>query len=129
MRRSTGNPLAAALVATLLAACAPAAAPSGAAAPDATTIVATTTAFTGWYTQQGGSAQLRPCGGETAFQVANGEALTARARDFGLQDGDPVYVKVHGVRSGAALRVERVDQFGSPIPIRDCPMGGTTIQG
>ena len=128
MRTSTGNSLATSLAATLLAACTPAAAPSGA-APDATTVVATTTAFTGWYTQQGGSAQLRPCGGESAFQVANGEALTARAREFGLQDGDPVYVKVHAVRSGAALRVERVDQFGSPTPVRDCPMGGMSIQG
>ena len=125
MHTSTRHLLVASLAATLLAACAPGAVPSGD-APDPT---ATATAFTGWYTQQGGSAQLRPCGSETAFQVANGEALTARARDFGLQDGDPVYVKVHGARSGAALRVERVDQFGSPTPVRDCPMGGMSIQG
>ncbi|MEO6155877.1 MAG: hypothetical protein ABIP16_09155 [Thermomonas sp.] len=126
MRTSTGNSLAVSLAAIMLAACAPANIPSSAA--PVTTATSTTTAFTGWYTQQGGSAELRPCGGATALQVDNGEALAARARDFGLQDGDPVYVKVHGMRSGGALRVERVDQFGSPTPIRDCPMGGTMIQ-
>lgn len=122
MRISTGNCLAASLVATMLAACAPATIPSSA------TPAASDAAVTGWYTQQGGSAQLRPCGDATALQVDNGAALAARARDFDLQDGDPVYVKVHGMRSGAALRLERVDQFGSPTPIRDCPMGGTMIQ-
>lgn len=127
MRRSICNSLVASLAAILLTACAPATVPSGA-APHATTI-ATTKAVTGWYTQQDGSAQLRPCGGATALQVDNGKALVARARDFGLQDGDPVYVKVHGVRTGTTLHVERIDQFGSPTPVRDCPMGGTTIQG
>lgn len=122
MRTSTGNCLAASLAATMLAACAPASIPSGAEP------AASAAAITGWYTQQGGSARLRPCDDATALQVDNGAALAARARDFGLQDGDPIYVKIHGVRNGAALRVERVDQFGSPTPIRDCQMGGTMIQ-
>ncbi len=126
MRPSTANSLVASLAATLLIACAPANIPSSVAPADTTVA---TTAFTGWYTQQDGSAQLRPCGGAIALQVDNAEALTARAREFGLQDGDPVYVKVHGMRSGAALRVDRVDQFGSPTPIRDCPMGGLSTQG
>ena len=126
MRTAIANSLAASLAVILLGACAPAAMPSGD-APNATP-VASSTAFSGWYTQQRGIAQLRPCGGAAALQVDNGEALAARARKFGLQNGDPVYVKVHGVRSGTTLRVEQVDQFGSPTPIRDCPMGGTMIQ-
>lgn len=122
MHTSTGNCLFVSLAATVLAACAPAPIPSSA-APAASAV-----AVTGWYTQQGAVAQLRPCGDATALQVDNGAALAARARDFGLQDGDPIYVKIHGVRDGAALRLEQVDQFGSPTPIRDCPMGGTMIQ-
>ncbi|MDQ3161109.1 MAG: hypothetical protein M3Q51_08855 [Pseudomonadota bacterium] len=122
MQTSTGNCLAVALAAAMLAACAPAPTPSSAPA-DASAV-----AVSGWYTQQGDSAQLRPCGDATALQVENGEALAARARDFGLQDGDPIYVKIHGVRNGAKLRLERVNQFGSPTPILDCPMGGTMIQ-
>ena len=123
MYTSIGTLLAASLAATQLVACAPATIPSDAA------LVGSTASFVGWYTQQAGKAELRPCGGATALQVDNGAALAARARDFGLLDGDPVYVKVHGVRSGTALRVSQVDQFGSPTPIRDCPMGGTSIQG
>lgn len=55
--------------------------------------------------------------------------LQARAKSFGLQDDTPVYVKllarVSDARSSAKkVDVVRVEQFGSPTPVRDCGMTG-----
>lgn len=81
----------------------------------------------GWYTQQGARASFQPCGEET-LEVVDGADLRRRARDFGLQDGDPVYVRLLGTRAGSQFQFDRVSQFGSPLPVRDCTMTGTSLQ-
>lgn len=109
-------------LATLAAACAPVQAPpvppeSAAAAPVA-----------GWYVQDASRTLLQPCGAPEGLTVVNGAELRKQAADFGLQPGDPVYVRVVGSRTAGGFRLTRVEQFGSPEPIRDCPMSGTMIQ-
>ena len=77
----------------------------------------------GWYLQEAGAARLLPCGDGDVASVDSGE-LRKRARAFGLEDGDPVYVVVEGRREGTAFRVARVLSFGSDAPVRDCPLTG-----
>ena len=86
------------------------------------------TSLTGWYTQDATRATLQPCAASETLAIANASELHDRAAKFGLQDGDPVYVKVEGTRTDGGFRLQRVEQFGSPTPIRDCPMTGTSIQ-
>ena len=102
-------------LAALPAACAPAG-PSRSAPPTA-----------GWYVQGGADATFQPCGA-AQLRVADGAELRRRAADFGLQDGDPVYVQLLGSQRDGEFHLSRVEQFGSRVPVRDCPMTGTTIQ-
>jgi hypothetical protein len=81
----------------------------------------------GWYVQDGTRATLQPCAAGRLV-VTNGDELRRRAADFGLHDDLPVYVRVSGVRVGDEFRLAGVEQFGSPVPIRNCPMSGTTTQ-
>lgn len=118
------HPLSFSMLAALVVACAPVQAP-----PVATeTPPVASDGVTGWYVQGATHATLQPCGAPEHLVVVDGGELRKRANDFGLQDDLPVYVRVHGSRSGGEFRLARVDQFGSPVPIRDCPMTGTTIQ-
>lgn len=82
----------------------------------------------GWYMQEGERASFQPCGAAQRLVVVGGAALRQRAGDFGLQDGDPVYVRLLGNRQDSEFRLSRLLQFGSPVPVRDCPMTGTVIQ-
>lgn len=111
-------------LAILATACAPVASPPSAASgvPLATEQVA------GWYIQDGSASRLQPCNASEVLTIVDGGALRRQAADFGLQDGDPVYVRLGGARAGPSFRVSRVEQFGSPQPIRDCRMTGTMIQ-
>lgn len=81
----------------------------------------------GWYVQRGGDATFQPCGA-AHLRVANGAEFRRRAADFGLQDGDPVYVRAFGSRRDGEFHMSRIEQFGSTVPVRDCPMTGTMIQ-
>jgi hypothetical protein len=81
----------------------------------------------GWYSQNAKGAIFQPCG-SSPLSIPDSAALRQRARDFDLQDDLPVYVRLRGTRSGTSFEVASVEQFGSPTPIRDCPMSGTTIQ-
>lgn len=81
----------------------------------------------GWYVQRGADATFQPCAA-AQLRVANGAELRRRAAGFGLQDGDPVYVLVSGSQRNGEFHLSRVEQFGSTVPVRDCPMTGTTIQ-
>ena len=81
----------------------------------------------GWYLQRGADATFQPCGA-AQLRVADGAELRRQAADFGLQDGDPVYVQVVGARRDGEFHLSRVEQFGSTVPVRDCPMTGTMIQ-
>lgn len=111
-------PMAFAGLAALASACAPMQASRGAAAAP----------LAGWYVQEAARATLQPCGALQRLAVVNGAELRQRADGFGLQDGDPVYVRVLGSSTDSEFRLDRVEQFGSPTPVRDCPMTGTTIQ-
>lgn len=82
----------------------------------------------GWYVQEDSQARFQPCGAKQRLLVVEGADLRQRAGDFGLQDGDPIYVRLLGSRADGEFRLFRVAQFGSPVPVRDCPMTGTTIQ-
>lgn len=120
----TGFAVLTALSAMLFSGCAPT--PSTAAPPSTTK--AATVALAGWYSQDAARAMLQPCGKAETLVVVNEAGLRERAHTFGLQDGDPVYVRVEGSRDGGSFRLERIDQFGSVTPVRDCAMTGTSIQ-
>lgn len=119
------RPAAIAGLAALGAACAPVQAPSvtPGAAP-----AASAAPVTGWYVQDATRGFLQPCGAPSGLVVVNAGELRKQAAAFGLQPGDPVYVRVQGIRTAGEFRLGRVEQFGSPSPIRDCPMNGTMIQ-
>ena len=119
------RPVSFAGLAALAAACAPVQTPPVA---TETAPAAISTGLAGWYLQNGARATLQPCGAPESLVVIDGLELRRRAAGFDLQDGDPVYVRVDGNRTSAGFRVVRVEQFGSPVPVRDCTMTGTSIQ-
>jgi hypothetical protein len=82
----------------------------------------------GWYTQSSAQAHFQPCGDRESLVVIGDTELRKRAIAFGLQEGLPVYVRLQGVRAAGEFRPSHIEQFGSPTPISDCPMTGTTIQ-
>ncbi|MDQ3039979.1 MAG: hypothetical protein M3Q51_07025 [Pseudomonadota bacterium] len=82
----------------------------------------------GWYVQDAAAARLELCNTPDVLTVVSGDELRKRAADFGLQDGEPIYVRLDGSRAGRSFRVTHVEQFGSPVPITNCRMSGTMIQ-
>lgn len=82
----------------------------------------------GWYVQDAAAARLQLCNEPDVLAVVSGDELRKRAADFGLHDGEPIYVRVDGSRTGARFRLVHVEQFGSPVPITNCQMSGTMIQ-
>lgn len=82
----------------------------------------------GWYVQDAASAHFQPCNAPEALTVISGEELRKRAADFGLQEGEPIYVRLGGARAGGSFRLASVEQFGSAVPITNCRMSGTMIQ-
>jgi Fe2+ transport system protein FeoA len=84
-------------------------------------------ALAGWYMQHAGQGTFQPCGQPQPLQVSVSADLHARATAFGLDEDTPIYVRVTGVVSGSQIAVSHVDQFGSPIPVRNCAMNGVVI--
>jgi len=84
-------------------------------------------AYAGWYMQHAGQGTFQPCGQSQPLQVSASADLPARAKTFGLDEDTPVYVRVTGSVSGSEIAVSRVDQFGSPTPVRNCAMNGVVI--
>jgi|GEM_PF-3311255 len=84
----------------------------------------------GWYTRHAGQGSFQPCGRAQAMLVRQSAELLAATTKFGLDDDTPVYVRLSGVLSADRneISVKKVDQFGSPSPVRDCPMTGLQIQ-
>lgn len=84
----------------------------------------------GWYMQSSGGETFQPCGESAPWRITDDADLRARAKGFGLQDDSPVYVKLVATTSPAdkTVKVERVSQFGSPTPVRDCAMTGVVHQ-
>lgn len=86
--------------------------------------------YAGWYTQHAGQGSFQPCGRSPALLVRESAKLRAEAVKFGLDDDTPVYVRLTGavLADRNEMSVAKVDQFGSPTPVRDCPMSGLQIQ-
>lgn len=80
----------------------------------------------GWYWQQGEQELFQRCGQSEPWTIDRSPVLRERARAFGLEPDMPVYVRVRGTLSPAsgALVVAKVEQFGSPDPVRNCPLTG-----
>jgi hypothetical protein len=119
---STGTPAAA--VGAPAQATPPASPPTSTPAEPAATAAETQA---GWYMEHGDGGTFQPCGQDKALTV-DSEELRQRARDFGLEPDTPVYVRLSGASDGSTFTVARVDQFGSPEPVRDCRMTGTVTQ-
>lgn len=85
----------------------------------------------GWYSEHAGESMFKPCGESDGLSVDGSGVMDLReqARKFGMQDDSPVYVRLFGVRSARSktLEVSRVEQFGSPTPVRDCGITGVVI--
>ena len=75
--------------------------------------------YAGWYMQHAGQGTFQPCGQSQSLQVSASADLPTRASAFGLDEDTPVYVRVTGSVSGNEIVVSRVDQFGSPTPVRN----------
>ena len=84
--------------------------------------------YRGWYMEQAGQGMFQPCGQSRQWRVDSPE-LRTQAKDFGLQQDTPVYVRLFVTQSagGEELSVSRVEQFGSPTPVRDCAMTGVVM--
>jgi hypothetical protein len=106
----------------VLAACQPPAASGtdAAAAADAPTTPAPA-AYAGWYA----GGRFQPCG-KAALPVPDPTTLERALRDAGLAAGEPVYVRVRGFEDAGRFQLRGILQVGSPSPVRDCPMTGTT---
>lgn len=87
----------------------------------------TAAAYAGWYMEHAGQGRFQPCGEEQPLAIPVAADLPAKAREFGLAEDTPVYVRVTGERTGKELRVISVQQFGSRVPVRDCGMNGVVI--
>jgi hypothetical protein len=87
----------------------------------------------GWFLQGASGGRLQPCGQSAQWPIGDMADLTSRAKAFGLQDDTPVYVKLLARVSDAGhiatkkVDVVRVEQFGSPTPVRDCAMTGVVM--
>jgi len=82
----------------------------------------------GWYVQDATGARFQLCGDPDVLTVVSGTELRKRTADFGLQNGEPIYVRLDGSRAEGRFQLVHVEQFGSPVPIRNCRMSGTMIQ-
>ena len=102
--------------------------PTGVAAPAQSPPAAKeATVRAGWYMEHGGVATFQPCG-QGSLRI-EGAAIASEAQRFGVTDDNPVYVRLRGTVSGDRFEVASVEQFGSPEPVRDCPMSGTMTPG
>lgn len=81
----------------------------------------------GWYMESAGPRTFQPCGQSQPWRVTSAADLPARAKAFGLQQDTPVYVRLIASSKGDELSVSRVEQFGSPTPVRNCAMDGVVI--
>jgi len=84
-------------------------------------------AYAGWYMERAGQGLFQPCGQSQQWRVSASADLPARAKAFGLEQDTPVYVRLMGSAHNEEIEVSRVEQFGSPTPVRDCAMTGVVI--
>lgn len=92
--------------------------------PGMETGAATSGAQAGWYS----AGMFQPCGSAERFKVSATDEIDAKLRAGKMSASDPVYVQLEGSAANGAFALTRVAQVGSPTPVRDCPMTGTTTQ-
>lgn len=78
----------------------------------------------GWYR----SGRFQPCGSTQTYALDATADIDSKIREGKMSAGDPVYVRLAGTARGDTFTVRRVERVGSPTPVRDCPMTGTTTQ-
>jgi hypothetical protein len=83
--------------------------------------------FVGWYMEHAGQGSFQPCGQSQPLRVSSSADLPVRAKNFDLGEDTPIYVRVTGSVRGDEIAVARVEQFGSPTPVRNCAMNGVVI--
>ena len=103
------------LLALLLAGC------GGDSRTEATAAEAGAQAIRGWYV----AGRLQPCG-EPARVLRDAAALDAALLEQDMDEGSPVFVRVEVAPAADGDRLLRIVQVGSPTPVRDCPMTGTS---
>ncbi|MEO6364703.1 MAG: hypothetical protein ABIO38_01435 [Luteimonas sp.] len=83
----------------------------------------------GWYMERAGQGLFQSCGQSKQLRVSGSAELRDKAREFGLDENTPVYVRLSGVRSagGTELVVSQVEQFGSTTPVRNCGLTGVVM--
>lgn len=86
-------------------------------------------ALAGWYIQHGSQGSFQPCGQSEQWRIGAAADLADRAKAFGLDDDNPIYVRVLATTraSDKSIDISRVEQFGSPTPVRNCAMNGVVI--
>lgn len=91
--------------------------------------VAESKSHAGWYMERAGQGLFQSCGQSQQQRVSGSAELPSKAREFGLDENTPVYVRLYGVQSadGNELVVSRVEQFGSATPVSDCGLTGVVI--
>lgn len=92
--------------------------------PGMETGAAASGAQAGWYS----AGVFQPCGSAERFKVSTTSEIDAKLRAGKMSASDPVYVQLEGSAANGAFALTRVTQVGSPTPVRDCPMTGTTTQ-
>lgn len=85
------------------------------------------TTLAGWYMEHAGQASFQPCGAALPLRVTAAADLPKRARAFGLEQDTPVYVRVNGTMTEKEIAIDSVEQFGSPVPVRDCALNGVVL--
>lgn len=86
-----------------------------------------TGSYKGWYLERAGQGYFQPCSSQEQWRVSDKGDVHAQAARFGLDENTPVYVVLSGEHATGTLDVKAVTQFGSPTPVRDCPMTGVAI--
>ena len=84
--------------------------------------------YSGWYMQHAGQGTFQACGQSQPWRVSASADLHTRAKTFDLGQDTPVYVRLIGSAHDNEIEVSRVEQFGSPTPVRNCTITGVVIQ-
>lgn len=115
------------LLASALSSCAAAEKTPAPVAAPTPTATAKGQSYSGWYMEHAGQSTFQPCGQTKQWRVSAPADLVARAKKFGLEQDTPVYVQLLGTAQGDAIAVSRVQQFGSPTPVRNCALTGVVL--
>jgi hypothetical protein len=83
--------------------------------------------YAGWYMQHADRSTFQPCGVDKPWRITTFADLPAKAKAFGLDDDTPVFVRIAGSAHDDEIAVARVEQFGSPTPVRDCALTGVVV--